>query len=168
MSYADIAQHCLAYSRAKGFHPTTMATCAVRLMCISKEISEFRDEIRKGDIQGMSLESADIAIYACVIMADLGTKTWITRGRMHLGPAPICSPSEMVDPLRNYVDQAFEAWRRTNTQDVLLALELLLAQLVDIRTRCLRLPNSLEVDMRYKLAWSARRPALHGGKHPSS
>lgn len=168
MSYADIAQRCVEYSRRQGFSPTTMDTCATRLMSISREISEFRDAVRSGEVQAMSLESADIACYAVLVMHDLGARVWTTRGRMHSGPPAMCSPAEMVDPLRVYVDHAFECWRVGDTKNVIIALDMLLAQLVDIRTRCLRLPNDLVTDMRLKLAWNSKREALHGGKNPSS
>lgn len=164
MTYAAIAEQCALYSREKGFEPTTMDTCAIRLMGISREISELRDAIKSGNRADMSLESADVACYAVLVMHNLGCTSWSARGRMHCGPAVACSPADMVDPLRRYNDLAFEAWRRGLRTEVILCLELLLAQLVDIRMRCLHLPNELAFDMALKLAYNRGRGALHGGK----
>ncbi len=168
MSFHAIAQQCVDYSRSKSFVPTTMDTAPIRLYCIQREISELRDEIRSGCVRGQSLESADVCIYALVVMHDLGNTTWTVRGRMHLGPPAMCSPDEMVAPLRRYVDMAFEHWRVGRQGDVVLSLGLLIAQLVDVRTRCLRLPNMLQADCQYKLAMMQSRPACHGGKDPRS
>lgn len=168
MSFHAIAQQCVEYSRSKQFLPTTMDTAPIRLYCIQREISELRDEIRVGSTRGQSLESADVAIYSLVVMHDLGNTTWTVRSRMHLGPPAMCGADEMVAPLRRYVDQAFEHWRRGEQGDVCVALGLLLAQLVDVRTRCLRLPNVLQADCQYKLAMMQSRPPCHGGKNPNS
>ena len=168
MSFHAIAQQCVEYSRAKGFLPTTMDTAPIRLYCIQREISELRDEIRKGSVQGQSLESADVCIYALVMMHDLGNTNWTVRGRMHLGPPAMCGADEMVAPLREYVDCAFEHWRVGRAPDVCLALNMLIAQLVDVRTRCLRLPNVMQADCQYKLAIMQARPACHGNKDPRS
>jgi hypothetical protein len=84
-----------------------------------------------------------------------------------MGPPAVCAPDEMVAPLRDYCDQAFEAWRRGEQGDVVLALSMLIAQLCDIRTRCLRLPNDLHFDMQCKMAIGRDRPPCHG-KDPRS
>lgn len=167
MSYAAIAQQCVNYSRSKSFLPTTMDTCAIRLMCMSREISELRDAIAAGDMHAMAMESADVACYAVLVMADLGNTSWQVRSKMHLGPPVFCGPDEMVAPLRKYVDKAFEDWRRGKQSYVIVDLELLVAQLVDVRTRCLKLPHSLQHDMQVKLALGAKREVCHG-KNPHS
>jgi hypothetical protein len=167
MRYQSLAEQCVAYSREKGFAQTTFDTAPIRLYSMQREISELRDEIKAGNVRGQSLESADVAIYAVVVMADLGNTCWTVRSRMHCGPPAICAPDEMVAPLRHYVDLAFEAWRLGNQGDVCLSLGMLIAQVVDVRVRCLRLANGLEEDCSYKLAIMKNRENCHG-KDPRS
>jgi hypothetical protein len=126
------------------------------------EIIELRKAIEENDQRGMSLEGADIAIYALVVMHDLGGTNWVLRSRMHIGPPIHCEPATMVAPLHDYVNRAYRAWRDEERGDLLTSLELLLAQLVDLRKRCLRVPNSLPEDIAFKLAIDAGRPRLNG------
>jgi hypothetical protein len=168
MSYLELAEQCVLYSASKEFSRTTWDTAPIRLYCMQREISELRDEIKTGNVRGQSLESADVAIYAIVVMADLGNTCWTVRSRMHCGPPAICAPDEMVAPLRHYVDLAFEAWRLGNQGDVCLSLGMLIAQIVDVRVRCLRLTNSLQEDCSYKLAIMRSRERCHGNKDPRS
>lgn len=168
LNFEAISLECEAYSRAKGYLPTTMDNAAIRLKAIDKEISELTEEIRKGCGRGMSFESADVAIYSVVIMRDLGCTVWDVRQRMHIVPEPFDRPAELTAPLRKYGDLAFEAWQKADRKHVIMSLELLLAQLVDLRVRCLRLPNSLQFDMALKLAFMRSRERCHGGKDPRS
>lgn len=162
MSYLAIAAHCVESSRARGFLPTTFETADVRLLGMHSEIIELRQAIAEDDQRGMSLEGADIAIYALVVMHDLGATNWTLRSRMHIGPPIRCEPATMVAPLHDYVNRAYRAWRDERPGDLIVSLELLLAQLVDIRTRCLKLSNSLPTDIAWKLAIDAARPRLNG------
>lgn len=161
-SYLAVAAHCVESSRARGFLPTTFESANIRLNGMHSEIIELRLAIEKNDYRGMSLEGADIAIYALVVMHDLGCKNWVLRDRIHGGPPFRCEPATTVAPLHDYVNKAYRAWRDEKLVDLLISLELLLAMLVDIRKRCLQLKNSLQDDIAYKLAIDAGRPRLNG------
>jgi hypothetical protein len=168
LNYLAIAAHCVESSRARGFLPTTFETADVRLLGMHSEIIELRRAIEEDDQRGMSLEGADIAIYALVVMHDLGGTSWVLRSRMQIGPPIHCEPATMVVPLHDYVNRAYRAWRDEHRGDLVVSLELLLSQLVDIRTRCLKLPNSLPNDIAWKLAIDAARPRLNGHGNPRS
>lgn len=78
------------------------------------------------------------------------------------------SASDLVRPLREYVRKAYAAWRIDARQDLFICLELLIAQLVDLRTRVLNLPNGLQNDIQYKLAINRGRGPCNGGRDPRS
>jgi hypothetical protein len=162
MSYLAIAAHCVEASRGRGFAPTTFETADVRLLGMHSEIIELRKAVEEDDQRAMSLEGADIAIYALVVMHDLGASNWTLRSRMHIGPPVHCEPATMVAPLHDYVNLAYRAWRDESRGDMLVSIELLLSQLLDLRTRVLRLPNSLPDDIAFKLAIDTGRPRLNG------
>lgn len=167
MNYLAIAQQCREYSRSKLFVATTFEDAPIRLCCIHAEISELQRAIEAGELRNQALESADVACYALLMLIDLGCESWEFRERIHGGPKMYRSPAELVAPLRAYVDMAFERWRRDDKRDLMICLELLIAMLVDVRTRCLRLPNSLQQDIQHKLALNAGRAACHGKNNRS-
>lgn len=167
MSYQALAAHCNEYGIAKGFSPSTFDDLPTRLMAIDAEIRELRKAIEADDVSAMEAESADVASYALSTLHQLGYADWAHRERMHADAHPRRSPSEIVEPLREYVAMAWEYWRLDNRKEAMQSIEILVHQLVDIRKRVLGLPNALADDVHRKLAKNASRPPCHG-KNPRS
>lgn len=164
----QMAAELIQYAKDKGFSPTTWDDLPTRLMAVMAEVGELRKAIADENLEQQRDESADIANYLTAMLQDLGfpwekapSSYSCKRVRFH------SSPSEIVEPLRAGLESAWELWRRDQRVGCLQLMHRSIAQLKQVR-RALGLFNDLEVDMRNKLAKSAARAPLHGGKNPRS
>lgn len=162
----------IAYRDSKGFHATTWDTLPVKLCCIKCEIDEIEDALDGYSThygqREVRFECADIAMYTLSILHDLYEGQWTLRNRYHGGARVYSSSSEATRPLRREARRAFEQWRRGNRKDVMICLELVLCALEDLRTRVIRVTDTLAHDIEWKIENAANRPLLHGGKDPRS
>jgi len=173
----QVAERVIAYRDSKGFSPVDWDVLPVKLACIFCEIEELTDALdhcsearvlkRAASIE-VNRETADVAMYALSILKDMYDGAWTMRSVYHGGPRSMSTPVELTKALRRETRGAFEHWRRGNRKDVMIHLELLLAALIDLRTRCLGIVTTLAADIDEKIAHAAGRPALHGGKDPRS
>ncbi len=173
----DVAVDIIGYRDSKGFHAATWDTLPIKLGCIYCEIEELSGALEAysanrqspyASLREVSLECADVAMYTLTILCDMFDRQWTLRGCYHGGSRALSTPSELTKPLRAETRGAFEHWRKGNRKDVMIHLELLLAALVDLRVRVIGLRSTLAADIRGKIANSANRPVLHGGKDPRS
>ena len=167
----------VAYRDSKGFAATTWDTLPVKLACIMCEIEELTEALEDYSSNRQSLRSgtrevhfevADVAMYSLSILRDLFDGQWTMRNVYHGGPRALAVPSELTKALRKETRGAFEQWRRGNFKDVMIHLELLIAALIDLRTRVIGLEGTLASDIDRKIEYAANRPPLHGGKDPRS
>jgi hypothetical protein len=168
LSYAAIAQQLVDASRSRGFAATTWEDFPIRLRGMDREIGELVEAMKAGDVAEMSLESADVVAYAIILLKDLGNTQWHFRRGVQIKPPVYADPAVMVEPLRAYSDKAYEAWRVDAKVDAFISLELVIAHVADLRTRCLRLPNELHFDLQLAMAKNRGRATRHGGKEPRS
>ncbi len=172
MTYAVIAQQIVETSRARGSVASTWDTAPIRMKGLDAEIGELVRAMKLQDlrerVRESSLESADVAAFALLLMHDLGNAQWHFRASVQK-MGPVCDAAEvLVEPLREYSDRAYEAWRRGAKTDVFISLEILVAHVVDLRTRCLRLPNELHFDLQMVMAKNRGRCFAKEGKDERS
>ena len=160
--WASIASAGIAYRDSKGSAPATIETCIARLASLAVEVGELCDALRgEGNLRH---EIADVALYACTLLHDLGGLPASARVRYHGGPrarVSVC-PDVAVAPLRRHVEQAIVAWQRGRERDVLIALELVLTALAHLRDNVIGLKGTLREDCLVKIDVMLSRPARHG------
>jgi hypothetical protein len=168
IDWRALADTVIGYRNRKNFEPSTWDTAPIRLNCINAELFELeealfvRDTDTKPGDWCVRYELADVVMYALTLLRDLDAQNWAFRQSFHGGARRHATPSELTWPLRKYSRSAFEAWRRGQPKDVAVNLEILIVAVVDLRTRVLGLPGSIEADVYAKIAAAADRPARHG------
>ena len=165
IDWRALADTVIGYRNRKGFEPSTWDTAPVRMNCINCEIYELEEALgaRAAATPAawwpVRYECADIVMYSLTLLRDLGATDWEFRRSFHGGARAHASPAELTMPMRKYSRQAFEFWRKANPKELLISLEILVVSVVDLRTRVLVVPGTIETDVHAKIASSANRPA---------
>ncbi len=132
---------------------------AVKLYCVQRECSELVEALERGTHTQAAEEMADVGLYLVTTIAAF-VPEWPTRSHPH-APSRYAAPAALVQPIRAYVDQAFERWRRspsTIDRDAIIALEIALLE------TC-RLAAALDVDLRAEMVRKCAKNEARGERH---
>lgn len=161
-----LMQAIVLYRVEKGFEPASWHTAGARFACIAAEIWEVEEAIGEEDMQHVRDELAGVAMYILGTQIDLGIAPGTARTSLMRRVRRHASPAEITSVLREHWRAAFESWRKHDTKDTTVSLDILLAAVFHIRNNVLKLPGSLVEDCLACLAAGAERPWRHGNKHP--
>lgn len=113
-------------------------------------------------------ETVDVVHYVLGLQNDLNFDLGSPRRSYLRFPNRFSTPSELTLPLRREWNQVFVSWKRNETRDLSLSLELLLVATQQLRSNVLGPDDDsysqLLADSQEKLDSMKNRPPLHGGR----
>jgi hypothetical protein len=159
--YKSLAEEAADVRDIIGFNPANMNNLGVKIACMYSELLELEEALLDDDPREYQLELADVAMYAMTALQDLSADTWCLRSPAHeIGRYK--TPADLTYPLRARIRTVFEYWRKGNTKDTVIALELVVKS-------CIELASKLEFDLGMaisaKIKTNKARSVRHGDKH---